>query len=99
MYTSGCPKIQNRCSHSSGSAPADTLKKLASNVRSSVSSTRATEMTGIANTSSIWVTNDIHVNTGIFIIDMPGARRLSTVTIRLIAPTSEAMPVICRPRA
>ena len=53
----------------------------------------------MANTSSSWVTNAIHVNTGIFISVMPGARRLSTVTIRLMAPTSEAMPVICRPMA
>ena len=28
---------------------------------------------------------------------MPGARMLSTVTIRLTAPASEAMPVISRP--
>ena len=28
---------------------------------------------------------------------MPLVRMLSTVTIRLIAPVSEAMPVICRP--
>jgi hypothetical protein len=59
----------------------------------------ATEMTGMANTSSIWVTNAIQVKTGIFISDMPGARMLSTVTIRLMAPTSEAMPVIYRPMA
>ena len=37
MYTSGCPKIQNRCSHSSGSAPCCTLKKLAPNSRSNIS--------------------------------------------------------------
>ncbi len=34
---------------------------------------------------------------GIFISDMPGARMLMMVTIRLIAPVSEAIPVICRP--
>ena len=53
----------------------------------------------MANTSSSWVTRPIHVKTGIFIIVMPGARMLSTVTTRLMAPTSEAMPVIWRPRA
>ena len=37
------------------------------------------------------------MNTGIFISVMPGARMLSTVTIRLIAPVSEAMPVMSRP--
>ena len=39
------------------------------------------------------------VNTGIFMSVMPGARMLSTVTTRLMAPASEAMPVIWRPRA
>ena len=51
----------------------------------------------MANSSRNWVTRLIQVNTGIFISVMPGARMLSTVTIRLIAPTSEAMPVISRP--
>ena len=40
------------------------------------------------------MTRPIQVNTGIFISVMPGARMLSTVTIRLIAPVSEAMPVM-----
>ena len=39
------------------------------------------------------------MNTGIFMSVMPGARMLSTVTIRLTAPVSEAMPVMSRPRA
>ena len=34
---------------------------------------------------------------GIFISDMPGARMLMIVTIRLIAPVNEAIPVIWRP--
>ena len=99
MYTSGWPKIQNRCSHNNGSAPAATLKKLAPKSRSNVRRNNATEMTGIANSNRNWVTSDIHVNTGIFISDMPGARMLITVTMRLIAPTREAMPVIWRPIA
>ena len=45
------------------------------------------------------MTSIIQVKTGIFIIFMPGARMLRMVTIRLIAPVSEAMPVICRPSA
>ncbi len=56
-------------------------------------------MTGMANRSSICTTNAIQVKIGIFIIDMPGARMLSTVTIKLIAPTNEAIPVICSPSA
>ena len=56
-------------------------------------------MTGTANTSRNCTTRTIQVKIGIFIRLMPGARMLRTVTIRLIAPVSEAMPVICRPRA
>ena len=57
----------------------------------------ATVMTGIANSSRNCTTRIIQVKIGIFISFMPGARMLRMVTIRLIAPVSEAMPVICRP--
>ena len=48
----------------------------------------------MANSSRNWTTRVIQVKTGIFMSVMPGARMLSTVTIRLIAPASEAMPVM-----
>ena len=54
-------------------------------------------MTGMANSSRNWVTRPIQVKIGMRIIVMPGARMLSTVTMRLTAPTSEATPVISRP--
>ena len=56
-------------------------------------------MTGIANSNRNCTTRIIHVKIGIFIRLMPGARMLSTVTMRLMAPVSDAMPVICRPNA
>ena len=99
MYTSGCPKIQNRCCHSSGSAPALTEKNVASNWRWNSSSTSATVITGMANTSRNWITRTIHVNTGMRISDMPLVRMLSAVTMRLIAPVCEARPVMIRPTA
>ena len=99
MYTSGWPKIQNRCCQSNGSAPASTLKNVAPKLRWNISRNSATVMTGMANSSRNCTTRIIHVKTGIFISFMPGARMLRTVTIRLIAPVSEAMPVICRPSA
>ena len=43
------------------------------------------------------MTRPIQVKTGIFISVMPGARMFRQVTIRLIAPVSEAMPVMSRP--
>ena len=45
------------------------------------------------------MTRIIHVNTGMRISDMPLVRMLSAVTIRLMAPVCEAMPVISRPSA
>ena len=54
-------------------------------------------MTGMANSSRNCVTRPIQVKIGMRIIVMPGARMLSTVTMRLTAPTSEATPVISRP--
>ncbi len=53
----------------------------------------------MANSSRNCVTRLIQVNTGIFMSVMPGARMFKMVAIRLTAPTSEAMPVICRPMA
>ena len=53
----------------------------------------------MANSSRNCVTSAIHVNTGIFISVMPGARRLRHVTMRLMAEISDARPTICRPTA
>ena len=46
-----------------------------------------------------WVTSVIQVSVGTRIMLMPLVRMLRMVTMRLMAPTSEAMPVIWRPRA
>ena len=99
MYTSGCPKIQKRCCHSSGSAPASTEKKVASKERWNIRRNSATVMTGMANSSRNCTTMTIQVKIGTFIRLMPGARMLMTVTMRLIAPVREAIPVIWRPSA
>ena len=54
-------------------------------------------MTGIANNSKNCVTRIIQVKMGMRIIFIPGARILRMVTIKLMAPVSEAIPVICKP--
>ena len=99
MYTSGCPKIQKRCCHRSGSAPASGSKNCESNVRSNSKSNKATVMTGRANANRNCVTSSIQVRTGMRMRSMPGARILRQVTIKLTADTSEAMPVMSRPIA
>ena len=98
MYTSGWPNNQKRCCQSTGSPPAAGLKKLAPNVRSNISRNSATVMIGMANSIRNDATNVIHANTGIFNSDNPGARMLSTVTMKLTADTVEAIPRICRPK-
>ena len=92
MYTSGCPKSQNRCCQSTGSPPAAGTKKFAPKKRSSISSVTATVMMGKASTSSTMVTRLIHVNSGIRMRVMPGARMLTMVTKKLNAAASEAIP-------
>jgi len=59
----------------------------------------ATVITGTAKSKRNCTTRIIQVNTGILNSVIPGARILSTVTIRFMAEISEAMPVICRPMA
>jgi len=50
MYTSGWPKNQNRCCHSTGSPPRAGMKKGQSNARSISSSSVPAMMAGNANT-------------------------------------------------
>ena len=94
MYTSGWPKIQNRCCHRSGSAPAETWKNWAPKLRWKLSSTSATVITGTANTSRNCTTKIIQVKIGMRISFMPGARMFRIVTMRLMEPVSDAMPVM-----
>ena len=54
-------------------------------------------MTGNASTSRNCTTNDIHVNIGMRIRFMPGARMLMIVVMKLNAAASDATPRICRP--
>ena len=56
----------------------------------------ATVMTGKASTSRKDVMSVIHVKSGIRISDMPGARMLIMVTMKLKAAASDAMPSTCR---
>ena len=52
-------------------------------------------MTGKASTNRIAVTMVIHVNSGIRIRPMPGARIFSIVTMKLKDAASDAMPSTC----
>ncbi len=50
--------------------------------------------TGITAISRKAVISQVHTNSGIFIRVMPGARRLNTVTITLMAPMMEEIPIM-----
>jgi hypothetical protein len=54
-------------------------------------------MIGMAKRSRKLTTRFIQTNTGIRMSVMPGARRLSVVTMKLAAAVSEPMPVMIRP--
>ena len=56
-------------------------------------------MIGSENTRSSCTTSPIHTITGTRNSDMPGARRLITVTARFTAPTVDATPAIRSPSA
>ena len=98
MYTSGWPKIQNRCCHRMGMPPLDTSKKFVPNWRSNITSTSAMVIAGKERMMRKDVISVIHVNTGRRIIVMPGARRLMMVTMKFSAAAMEATPSSCRPR-
>ena len=55
-------------------------------------------MTGNARIRRNAVTSVIHVNSGIRISDMPGARMFRIVTMKLNAAAREAIPSTCRLR-
>eukprot|EP00036_Acanthoecidae_sp_10tr_P002009 CAMPEP_0182948750 /NCGR_PEP_ID=MMETSP0105_2-20130417/59915_1 /TAXON_ID=81532 ORGANISM="Acanthoeca-like sp., Strain 10tr" /NCGR_SAMPLE_ID=MMETSP0105_2 /ASSEMBLY_ACC=CAM_ASM_000205 /LENGTH=70 /DNA_ID=CAMNT_0025089045 /DNA_START=3444 /DNA_END=3656 /DNA_ORIENTATION=- len=51
--------------------------------------------TGITAISKKAVMSQVHTNKGIFIHVMPGARILKMVTMTLIAPIMDEIPIIC----
>jgi len=99
MYTSGCPKNQNRNCHSSGSDPSDVAKKLSPASRSKSRSTPATVRKGIARTSRNDVTSTLQVKSVIRENVIPGARSAKIVTIMLSAPKIDEKPRTVRLRS
>src|SRR5579884_3297167 len=88
MYTSGCPKNQKMCCHSSGSPPSAGLKKCVPTERSNRSMLLQAITAGMANNTMKDCTNIDHTNIGIRFSDIPGARIFMMVTISSTATTS-----------
>ena len=57
----------------------------------------ATVITGNAKATRNCTTNDIQVKIGMRMSDMPGARMLMIVVMKLNAAASDEIPRICRP--
>ncbi len=96
MYTSGWPKNQNRCCHSSA-PPFAASKMCAPNFRSASSASSAAVSTGKAGSTRIEVNSTFQVKIGIRNMVMPGARRHRTVVMKLTAPSVVDTPVTTSP--
>src|SRR5882762_6386057 len=102
MYTSGCPKNQNRCCQSSGEPPEwgcrrslttnpAGIKKLVPATRSKINSRHVGSNTANASSAMQEVMNHAQVQIGIRASVMPLVRRSSVVAIKFKEPSREAM--------
>jgi hypothetical protein len=96
MYTSGCPKNQNRCCHRIG-PPFAASNTCAPNVRSASSTNKAAARIGNAISTRIEVTRMFQVKIGIRNIVIPGARMHRIVVMKLTAPRIVPRPAMYRP--
>ena len=95
MYTSGCPKNQNRCWNKTGSPPVCASKNEVPKFRSVNSIVIAPAKTGKDNRSKNAVTNIDQENKGILCNVIPGVLIFNIVVIKLIAPKIEEAPATC----
>lgn len=92
MYTSGCPKNQNKCWYRIGSPPPAGSKNVVFRLRSVRSIVIAPAKTGSDNTSRIAVINTDQMNKGSRAKDIEDLRMLIIVVIKLIAPKIDEAP-------
>jgi hypothetical protein len=96
IYTSGCPKNQNRCWYRIGSPPPAGSKNEVFRLRSVNSMVMAPAKTGKDSNSNTAVIRTLQTNKGIRSIVIPAGRMLMQVVIKLIAPRIEEAPAKCR---
>lgn len=95
MYTSGCPKNQNRCWYRTGSPPPAGSKNEVFRFRSVRSIVIAPASTGRDSKSSTTVMITAHTNKGIRSSRIPFHRMLIIVVMKLIAPRIDETPARC----
>ena len=92
IYTSGCPKNQNRCRNRMGSPPPSGIKKVVPKFLSVSNMVIAPASTGTASNSKKAVINIAHANSGILCKVIPGVRILKIVVIKFAAPRIDETP-------
>lgn len=92
IYTSGCPKNQNRCWNRIGSPPPQGSKNEVFRFRSVRSIVIAAANTGRANRSIIAVIMTDQTNNGMLNIGIEAGFILTHVVIKLIAPRIDEAP-------
>lgn len=95
MYTSGCPKNQNRCWYRIGSPPPAGSKKDVFRFRSVSSIVIAPASTGSDKSSNSAVRATDHAKRGIRSNVIPLVRMLMTVVMKLTAPRIDEIPARC----
>ena len=92
MYTSGCPKNQNKWRNKIGSPPPEAIKNVVPKLRSVSSIVIAPAKTGRDNSSRKAVISIAQTNSGIRCSVIPGARMLNMVVIKFAAPSIDDAP-------
>jgi len=95
MYTSGCPKNQNKCWYKIGSPPPAGSKKEVFKLRSVKSIVIAPAKTGRDSNRRIAVRNTDHTNKGVRSQVIPTVRILIIVVIKFTAPKIDEAPARC----
>jgi len=95
MYTSGCPKNQNRCWYRMGSPPPDGSKKVVLKFRSVNNIVIAPARTGNDSNNKMAVIKTDHTNRGIESKVIEEDRIFMIVVIKLMAPKIEEIPAKC----
>ena len=94
IYTSGCPKNQNKCTKRMGSPPPAGLKNLVLKFRSVSNMVIPPAKTGRESTNRIAVKKTLQTNSGIFSQVIPILRKLIIVHKKLMEPPIEEAPAI-----
>lgn len=96
IYTSGCPKNQNKCWYKMGSPPPAGSKKVVFKLRSVRSIVMPAARTGRDRSSKTAVIRTDHTNKGVWYCVVEGGFIFRMVVMKLIAPRIDETPARCK---